>query len=119
MRDKIKLTQQLLSALPPDNQISFDDAYNSWWHTKKPNSGLRLTKEGYQVFCNDLKITEYVFESTKPFKLKDLLLLDQRLTSPYWLGGKKNISISFFGSKEAMLIQLYGDLEKFLKNYIQ
>jgi hypothetical protein len=74
---------------------------------------------GYNAFRDLLKLEEYVFEMPpkKPFRLKELLLLDQRLEYPYWLGGKRGICISFFGSKEAMLAQLYGDLSKFLSNY--
>ena len=119
MRDKVKLTYQLLSNLPDGVDISFDEAYHTWWHSGRPQSGLRLTMVGYNAFRELLKLEEYVFEMPpkKPFRLKELLLLDQRLEYPYWLGGKQGICISFFGSKEAMLAQLYGDLCKFLSNY--
>jgi hypothetical protein len=36
----------------------------------------------------------------------------------YILGNKKiPVDLVMFGSKEAMLINLYGDLDKFLSNY--
>ena len=56
-------------------------------------------------------------ESLRP---KLLVMLDQRLQDPYYLNvDRRNSSIKFYGSKEAFLANLYGDLEQFLENYTQ
>jgi hypothetical protein len=48
-----------------------------------------------------------------------VLALDRKLQMPYYIVGKKKIPVDLvmFGSKEAMLVNLYGDLDKFLRNY--
>ena len=48
-----------------------------------------------------------------------VLSLDRKLQMPYYIVGKKKIPVDLvmFGSKEAMLVNLYGDLDKFLRNY--
>jgi hypothetical protein len=53
------------------------------------------------------------------FDLITVLKLDRRLQMPYYIEVKKKIPINvvFFGSREAMMAKLYGDLNKFLDNY--
>jgi hypothetical protein len=48
-----------------------------------------------------------------------ILSLDRKLQMPYYIVATKGIpkSVVFFDSKEAVLANLYGDLEKFLDNY--
>jgi hypothetical protein len=48
-----------------------------------------------------------------------MLKLDRKLQMPYYIEVKKKIPINiiFFGSREAMLARLYGNLNKFLDNY--
>jgi hypothetical protein len=48
-----------------------------------------------------------------------LLNLDRKLQLPYYIVVKKKlpVKIVMFGSKEAMLARLYGNLDKFLENY--
>jgi len=47
-----------------------------------------------------------------------LVMLDQRLQDPYFLQvDKREPCVKFYGSKEAFMANLYGDLEKFLENY--
>jgi len=53
------------------------------------------------------------------FDRTTILKLDRRLQMPYYIEVNKKIpkNIIFFGAKEAMMAQLYGDLNKFLSNY--
>jgi hypothetical protein len=53
------------------------------------------------------------------FDRQMLLDLDRKLQMPYYIVVKKKlpITIVMFGSREAMLARLYGNLDKFLENY--
>lgn len=121
MRDKLKLTEQLVAELPDNLKIPVNVAISNWWFNLRPNGGLRLTALGYKVLSEHIKLEFY------PYKIPDEMLftqqtildLDRKLQNPYYIVTKKGfpIDIIFFGSKEAMLVNLYGSLEKFLDNY--
>ena len=67
--------------------------------------------------CDNEKRYPDIPEQIRP---KLLVQLDQRLQDPYYLNiDRKNPSIKFYGSKEAFLANLYGDLNQFLENYTQ
>ena len=121
MRDKRKLTQDLVALLPEAQRISVDSAHTAWWYNLRTNGGLRLTALGYITFVEDLDLEHYEFKITDPleFNLKMIIALDRQLALPYYIMSKKGVPISviFFGSKEAMLANLYGSLSKFLDNY--
>lgn len=82
---------------------------------------MRLTKLGYDAFVNELELECYEFSisPTTKFTYGTVLALDKQLQTPYYLirDRGKVVKIVFFGSKEAVLVNLYGDLQKFLANY--
>lgn len=121
MRDKRLLTRELILLLPQEQRISEDSAYAAWWYNLRSTGGLRLTALGYMTFVDHLDLTQYEFKITDPleFNLKTIIALDRRLALPYYIVFKKDIpqSVIFFGSKEAMLVNLYGNLQKFLDSY--
>ena len=121
MRDKKKLTQDLVLLLPEQQRISAESAHTAWWYNLRSNGGLRLTALGYITFIDNLDLTPYEFKITDPheFNLKTIIALDRQLELPYYIMTKKGVpqSVIFFGSKEAMLVNLYGSLKKFLDNY--
>ena len=121
MRDKKKLTQTLVLLLPEHQRISADSAHTAWWYNLRTSGGLRLTALGYMTFVEDLELEHYEFKISDPheFNLKTIIALDRQLALPYYIMTKKGVpsSVIFFGSKEAMLINLYGSLSKFLDNY--
>jgi hypothetical protein len=121
MRDKIKLTQKLISQLPEERRISVETAKVSWWHNVRPTGGLRLTSTGWSALANDLDLEFYEYKITDPvaFNQHMILALDRKLQMPYYIVATKGIpkAVVFFDSKEAVLVNLYGDLEKFLDNY--
>ena len=120
MRDKIALTQKLLEQLGPDHGISVEQARVAWWYNIRPNGGMRLTNAGYVVFVELLQLESYTYDIGDDLYVnqKTLLDLDRKLQMPYYVVLKKNmpVRILFFGGKEAVMAQLYGDLERFLKN---
>jgi len=119
VRDKHKLTQELLAQLP-DTDISISTAYGAWWHNIRLRGGMRLTPIGYDVLRYKLKVQCYEY-NLDPLKInsRTIIALDRKLQEPYYIKTVKMIPVKlvFFGSKEAMLANLYGDIDKFLDNY--
>jgi hypothetical protein len=67
-----------------------------------------------------LDIESYNMEiDLEKFDRQMLLQLDRQLQMPYYIVVKKKlpVTIVMFGSREAMLARLYGNLNKFLENY--
>jgi len=123
VRDKQKLTAQLVAQLPDQYRVSAETARNTWWFNIRPSGGMRLTALGVKVFKERLDVKHYEYKISDPFVVnqKTILKLDRLLQEPYYIVTAKGraASILFFGSREAMLVNLYGDLEKFLDNYTQ
>jgi len=121
VRDKRKLTEELINLLPEEQRISVASAIPSWWCNLRRNGGMRLTSLGYQVFADDLELEHYSYAINDPllFNQQTILKLDRKMQMPYYIEAKKGIPkrIIFFGSKEAVMVNLYGNLQQFLDNY--
>ena len=122
MRDKNKLTAELVKLLPEPYVVTEAEARALWWFNIKRTGGMRLTKLGYDVFVNQLELDRYEY-AVDPFAINSrmILALDRKLQQPWFIVSHKQMprSIVFFGSKEAMMANLYGDLKRFLDNYTQ
>ena len=121
MRDKRKLTEELIALLADDQRISVESAVPSWWFNLRRNGGMRLTSTGYQTLSEDLDLEHYSYNIDDPhtFNKQLILKLDRKMQMPYYIHAVKGIpkKIVFFGSKEAVMVNLYGNLEQFLDNY--
>ena len=121
MRDKKRLTEELVKQLDPDLGVTVKRAMHTWWFNIRKNGGMRLTTPGYQLFIKDLDIARYEFAITDPrqFNQHTILNLDKKMQMPYYIHAVKGIpkQIIFFGSKEAVMVNLYGNLQQFLDNY--
>ena len=121
VRDKKKLTQELISLLPDEQRISVESAMPAWWFNIRRNGGMRLTGLGYQVFTEDLELEHYSYAIDNPllFNQQTILKLDRKMQMPYYISAVKGVpkKIVFFGSKEAVMVNLYGNLQQFLDNY--
>jgi hypothetical protein len=120
VRDKLKLTQALVASLPAEFAESVDVARTTWWSNIRKTGGMRLTEHGFYVFSRVLDLAHYELEiKPTPGNRRIVLTLDRKLQSPYYIRIDKRIPtvVCMFGSREAVVAQLYGDLEKFLKNY--
>lgn len=120
MRDKLKLTEALVASLPVEFGESVGVARRTWWANIRKTGGMRLTEHGFYVFSRVLDLAHYELEIKPiPGNRRIVLTLDRKLQSPYYIKIDKRIPVSvyMFGSREAVMAQLYGDLEKFLKNY--
>ena len=114
MPSKQYLTQQLLNQLPADERPSFEQAMKSWWQDIRDDSGLRLSISGYDAF-KFLKIELHDFEFTKALSPSLLMTLNRKLDCPYYLKVGKTPKLVLFGSQQAVMYAMYGDMEKFLR----
>ena len=113
MKNKQHLTQQLLNQLPSDDRLSLEIALKSWWQDSRDDSGLRLSISGYDAF-KFLSIEQYEFDFTKVWSPSLLMTLNRKLDCPYYIKSGKTPRLIMFGSRQAMMYAMYGDMEKFL-----
>jgi hypothetical protein len=121
VRDKQRLTQDLINLLPDNKKISLDQAMKTWWFNLRKNGGMRLTGPGHLTFVKDLELEHYEHAINNPmlFNQHTILDLDRKMQMPYYIATTKGIpkKIVFFGTKEAVVVNLYGNLQQFLDNY--
>jgi hypothetical protein len=121
VRDKKKLTQDLIQLLPDEQRISVSSAMIAWWFNIRPTGGMRLTSLGHQTFVKDLDLEHYSYNISDPmlFNQQTILSLDRKMQMPYYIHAVKGVpkQIVFFGSREAVMVNLYGNLQQFLDNY--
>jgi hypothetical protein len=121
VRDKIQLTQDLLTLLPGERNMSVASALPSWWFNLRKTGGMRLTRLGFQTFVQDLDLEHYAYTIDDPvlFNQQTILTLDRKMQMPYYIDAVKGKpkQIVFFGNKEAVMVNLYGNLQQFLDNY--
>lgn len=82
---------------------------------------MRLTGLGYVSLVKDLELEHYEYTIDDPmiFNQHMILDLDRKMQMPYYIHAVKGIpkKIVFFGSREAVMINLYRNLQQFLDNY--
>jgi hypothetical protein len=121
VRDKKKLTQELVALLPEEQRISPESAFSAWWYNLRSTGGLRLTTIGHDAFVKMLDLENYSYEMDNSllFNQQTILKLDRKMQMPYYIDMVKKIPkrIVLFGSQEAVMVNLYGNLQQFLDNY--
>jgi len=122
---KLSIVTRLRDAVPEQYQETVDQAMITWWANIRRDGGMRLTHHGYQIMHDVLKMESWELvlpeNESGAFRSrvtkKTILDLDRKLQWPYYLdfdARKKRRRIIFFGSREAMMATMYGDLEKWL-----
>jgi hypothetical protein len=123
---KLDIVQRLLVDIPDALREPEDRAMITWWANIRRDGGLRLTHHGYEIMHDVLKLESWVLDlsdgneprSSRSRMTKKIILdLDRKLEWPYYLdfnARKKRRRIVFFGSREAMMAAMYGDLERWL-----
>lgn len=125
---KLSITLGLLEKVPEDRREPWEQAMITWWANIRPEGGLRLTKHGYEILHDvlqyeswSLDLTDTNSPSRARFNKKTVLDLDRKLEWPYYLDfnpRKRTKRIVFFGSREAMMATMYGDLERWLASIL-
>jgi hypothetical protein len=122
---KLDIVQRLLADIPDALREPEDRAMKTWWANIRPQGGLRLTQHGYHIMHEVLQLESWQMDLSDdaaralPGRMtkKIILDLDRKLQWPYYLDfnvRKKKKRIVFFGSREAMMAAMYGDLERWL-----
>lgn len=113
---RLEFTQQFLCQLPADAGLSTQEALIAWWQDPRPQGGLRLSWPGYAVLVNDLDLEHWIFNFEKQGIPPWIYLrLDRYLTAPYYIVDNKKITcLTVFSSQDAMMINLYGNVEKWI-----
>ena len=118
---KLSITLGLLDKLPEDRREPWEQAMVTWWANIRPEGGLRLTRHGYEILHDVLQYESWSLDlSNQPNSViskRVVLDLDHKLEWPYFLDfnpRKKTRRIVFFGSREAMMATMYGDLTRWL-----
>ena len=116
MFDKLQLTRQIIDQLPGDDCPVLEEAFAAWWMDSRDRGGMRLTTAGYQAIAT-IDIAAYVFDIPVSMALlpRHLLLMDRKLDCPYYLRTGKKPQITLFGSEQALMLTMYGDLNRFMR----
>ena len=116
MLNKLSLTQELITRYP--DAPSLDEALSTWWQNIRDDGGLRLTYEGFYVFENLLELSSYSFDlPEKLLTSRNLLILDRHMTCPYYMVNNRKLNkLVMFGSREAMMAVLHGDMQRFIQS---
>jgi hypothetical protein len=115
MFSKQKITQKIIQGLPEDDRPTLDEALQSWWMNFRDGGGLRLTPAGFMAFGTcDLETYSFAVPANIVAIARHLLILDKKLDCPYYIKIGKNPQIVLFGSRQAVMLAMYNDLEKWL-----
>ena len=117
---KLEIVARLINEIPEQHRESVDQAMVTWWANIRPEGGLRLTRHGYDVLKNLLEMESWEFSIEDPRNTltKGVILdMDHKLSWPYFIDTKKK-RIIFFGSREALMATMYGDLRAWLDNHV-
>ena len=114
MNRKAEITRKVLDLLQPQHQVPFDIAMTTWWRNLRTQGGLALTDLGLKVFRDqaELECHEFVIPKDQPISQGTLLRLERGHEWPYHLDQKRRIT--FFGSREAMMMALYGNFSNYV-----
>jgi hypothetical protein len=116
MTAKRDLTANLIKAWPTGQAPDLDRAMVDWYVNIRDTGGYRLTDEGFRVLIAVLELQHWQLPvDPKTITKRVLLDLDRKIEFPFYLE-KRSRQIVFFGSREAMMATMYGNLIKFLEN---
>ena len=113
--DRNEFVDQIVSNLELHQPVDIDTQH--WWWIHADANNWRLTWQGYDDFKNKLNMESWEFE----FGVKEIqpwiyLKLSRNLKIPFYIvDNKKHNKLVVFDSKSAMLINLYGDLIKWIR----
>jgi hypothetical protein len=123
MGRKLNLTKQILDTInsPPSEEL----ALMTWWSNIQDTGGMGLTNEGFRIFTEilDLEHYDWEFPDNKMLGNRIVLALDRKMEFPYYIkqpkGKRTSGKIFLFGERDAVLINLCGDLTKFVENTLR
>lgn len=120
---KETITNAVLEQLT-DGDWTFDTAMSKWWMSLRNSSGMRLTDMGdLQFRYADLEYYTLDFQLPENVSWYSYVMeLNNKLKCPYYIGitreenKSKQPYIRIYDHRIAMLINLYGDINSYLKS---
>ena len=120
---RLEIVQRLMPQVPLEYQQNPDHAMHTWWANIRRDGGMRLTDLGYEIMHDVLHLESWELDlqdRTQTIFTKRLIVdLDRKLEWPYYIEvsvKRRRRRIVFFGSREAMMATMYGDLRQWLDN---
>lgn len=111
------VTNEMLRAFSAKSRYDYRTAFIKWWINSRKNGGLRLTNAGFKIL-DKMNYNTYSFNVKQLTTTRNLITMDKNFECPYYIDGLGTESkLVMFGSKEATLINLYGDFHTFIKVY--
>lgn len=110
MPDKLEFTRKLTA----ESAIwTVDDAMEHWWQNR--HAGWRLNAVGFEAF-EQYGLEHWDFETEVAIHAvpRILLVMDRKLTAPYYIKLGKRPKLCFFSSTEATMYALYNDVNRFV-----
>ena len=118
---RLEIVQRLMPQIPMEYQQSTDSAMRTWWANIRRDGGMRLTDLGYEIMHEVLRLESWELDLRDRdhtiFTKRLIVDLDRKLEWPYYIEvsiKKKRRRMVFFGSREAMMATMYGDLKQWL-----
>lgn len=116
MQTREDYTRKVIELLDDCNAYSLDAARLSWWQDSRGQGGMRLTDAGHKHFSRaGLEYWQFDLTPGGWPKPRHLLVLNNHLTAPYFLKIGKKAMLAFYGSKEATMFALYGNIDSFVQ----
>lgn len=115
---RLEYTCAMWQQLPAATQekTSLESAQIEWWHDSRPDGGWRLSQTGLTDLTNVLHVESWNFDfATQEVQPWVLLTLKKHLEVPYYITrNRKHIQLTVLDSRLAVMINLYGEVEKWI-----
>jgi hypothetical protein len=118
---RLEIVQRLMPQIPMEYQQSIESAMRTWWANIRRDGGMRLTDLGYEIMHDVLRLESWELDlrdrDHTVFTKRLIVDLDRKLEWPYYIEvsmKRKRRRMVFFGSREAMMATMYGDLKQWL-----
>jgi len=118
---RLEIVQRLMPQIPMEYQHSIESAMRTWWANIRRDGGMRLTDLGYEIMHDVLRLESWELDLRDRdhivFTKRLIVDLDRKLEWPYYIEvsmKRKRRRMVFFGSREAMMATMYGDLKQWL-----
>jgi hypothetical protein len=117
---KEQITQTVLDQLN-DDLITFEHAMKSWWQNPMRDRAMRLTQIGDLQFRHaGLEYHDHEFKAPKDKSYYQFVMeLSKKIKCPYYVDVNPNDKkpyIRLYDDRISMMLNLYGDLDTYLKS---
>ena len=117
---KEQITHTVLEQLN-DDLITFDHAMKSWWQNPMRDRAMRLTQIGDLQFRHaGIEYHDHSIKATKDKSYYQFVMeLSKKIKCPYYIDVRPDDHkpyIRLYDDRISMMLNLYGDLESYLKS---